>query len=78
VQRRRPVQQYRVLGDDLLRLVPQTPACALHQSALADLMFCACFRVIDERFITNGFEQLECHLLGQAVTVELELRAPTT
>ena len=73
VQRRRAVEQHRVLGDDLFEHVPHDRARALdHALGALDVL-----RVVevDQPLHDERLEQLERHLLGQAALVQLELRA---
>ncbi len=73
VQRRRPVQQHRVLGDDLLEHVPDDRAGALdHPLGALDVLRVA---QVDQPLHDERLEQLEGHLLGQTALVQLELRA---
>ena len=73
VQRRRAVEQHRVLLDDLLEDVPHL-GTALFDHALGVL---AVVRLLERHqpLDHEGLEQLEGHFLGQAALVELELRA---
>src|SRR6185437_6809832 len=73
VQRRRPVQQDRVLGDDLFEDVPHDRLRALHHP-LGGLDVLRVVQV-NEALHHERLEQLQRHLLGQAALVELELRA---
>src|SRR3954462_5297432 len=69
VQRRRPVQQDRVLGDDLLQHVPDDGTGALdHPLGGLDVL-----RVVevDQPLHDEGLEQLQRHLLGQTALVQL-------
>ena len=73
VKRGRPVQEHRVLLDDLFEDVPHLRAGALHHplrglDVLRELE-------VDEPLHHEGLEQLERHLLGQTALLELELRA---
>src|SRR6201996_5917131 len=73
VQRRRPVQQNRVLGDDLLEHVPHDRAGPLHHPlGRLDVL-----RVVEvnQALHHERLEQLQRHLLGQTALVQLELRA---
>ena len=73
VQRRRAVQQHRVLADDLFEDVPDLGTLLLHHllRALDGVDVAALFElVVDERL-----EQLERHLLRQTALVQLERRA---
>ena len=73
VQRRRPVEQHRVLGDDLFQHVPHDRPGALdHPLGGLDVL-----RVVqvDQPLHHERLEQLQRHLLGQAALVQLELRA---
>ena len=73
VQRRRAVEEDRVLLDDLFEDVPHLGTLLLHQllGALDGGDEAALFElVVDERL-----EQLERHLLGEAALVQLELGA---
>ena len=73
VQRRRPVQQHRVLGDDLLEHVPHHRAGPLHHPlGRLDVL-----RVVEvnQALHHERLEQLQGHLLGQTALVQLELRA---
>jgi hypothetical protein len=73
VQRRRAVQQHRVLGDDLFQHVPHDRARALdHPLGGLDVL-----RVVevDQPLHDEGLEQLQRHLLGQTALVQLQLRA---
>ena len=73
VKRRRPVQEHRVLLDDLFEHVPHLRARALdHPLRGLDVL-----RVleVDEPLHHERLEQLERHLLGQTALAELELRA---
>ena len=73
VQRGRPVQQDRVLADDLLEDVPHLRAGTLHHALGAlDVL---CQRQVDESLHHERLEQLQRHLLGQAALVQAELRA---
>ena len=72
VQRRRPVQQHRVLGDDLLEHVPHDRAGPLHHPlGRLDVL-----RVVEvnQALHHERLEQLQGHLLGQTALVQLELR----
>ena len=73
VQRGRPVEQHRVLGDDLLQHVPHLRAAALDH-ALGGLDVLRVVEV-DQPLHDERLEQLQRHLLGQAALVQLELRA---
>ena len=73
VQRGRPVQQHRVLLDDLLEHVPHLRAAALDH-ALGRLDVLGQLGV-DEPLHDERLEQLERHQLGQAALVQLERRA---
>ena len=73
VQRRRPVEQHRVFGDDLLEHIPHHGPCALHHPLCAlDVL-----RVVEvhEALHDERLEQFKRHLLGQAALVQFELRA---
>ena len=72
-KRRRPVQEHRVLLDDLVEHVPDLGAAALDHAlggldVLGDLG-------VDEPLHHERLEELERHQLGQAALVELERRA---
>ena len=72
VQGRRPVQQHRVLGDDLLEHVPHDRAGPLHHPlGRLDVL-----RVVEvnQALHHERLEQLQGHLLGQPALVQLELR----
>ena len=72
VERRRPVQQHRVLLDDLLEHVPDLRAGALdHALRALDVLR---ERLVDEPLHHERLEQLERHLLGQAALVQPQLR----
>ena len=73
VQRRCPVQQHRVLGDDLFEHVPDDRPRALHHP----LRGLDVLRVVqvDQPLHHERLEQLQRHLLGQAALVQLQLRA---
>ena len=72
VQRRRPVQEDRVLLDDLLEDVPHLRAPALdHALGRLDVLGQL---AVDEALHDEGLEQLERHLLGQTALVQLERR----
>ncbi len=73
VQRGRPVQQDRVLLDDLLEHVPHLRAPTLDH-ALGRLDVLGQLGV-DQPLHDEGLEQLEGHELGQAALVQLEGRA---
>ena len=73
VQRRRPVQQHRVLLDDVLEHVPHLRAAALDH-ALGRLDVLGQLEV-DEALHDERLEQLERHQLGQAALVQLQRRA---
>ncbi len=73
VQRRRPVEQHRVLGDDLLEHVPHHRPRALHHP-LGGLDVLRVVEV-DQPLHHERLEQLQGHLLGQPALVQLELRA---
>ena len=73
VQGRRPVEQHRVLADDLFQHVPHDRALTLdHPLGGLDVL-----RVVevDQPLHHERLEQLQRHLLGQAALVQLELRA---
>ena len=73
--RRRPVQQHRVLVDDLFEHVPDLRAGALdHALGALDVLR---ERLVHEPLHHERLEQLERHLLGQAALVQAEL-GPTT
>ena len=68
----RPVEQHRVLGDDLLEHVPDDRAGPLdHPLGALDVL-----RVVqvDQALHHERLEQLQRHALGQAALVQLELR----
>ena len=70
VQRRRPVQQDRVLLDDLLQHVPDLRAAALHHplgrlDVLGQLQ-------VHQPLHDEGLEQLQRHQLGQAALVQAQ------
>ena len=72
VQRRRPVEQHRVLGDDLFEDIPDHRLGPLdHPLGRLDVL-----RVVqvDQALHHERLEQLDRHLLGQPALV-LELRA---
>ena len=73
VQRGGPVQQHRVLLDDLLEHVPHLRAAALDH-ALGRLDVLGQLGV-DQLLHDERLEQLERHELGQAALVQLERRA---
>ena len=73
VQRGGPVQQHRVLLDDLLEHVPHLRAAALDH-ALGRLDVLGQLGV-DQPLHDERLEQLERHQLGQAALVQLERRA---
>ena len=73
VQRGRPVQQDRVLLDDLLEHVPHLRAATLDH-ALGRLDVLGQLEV-DEALHDERLEQLERHELGQAALVQLQRRA---
>ena len=73
VQRRRAVEQHRVLGDDLFEHVPHDRTRALHHP-LGGLDVLRVVEV-DQPLHDERLEQLQRHLLGQAALVQLELRA---
>ena len=69
----RPVQQNRMVGDDLLQHVPHLGANALHDALGAlDVVGEA---LLDELPHDERLEQLERHLLRQAALMQLELGA---
>ena len=73
VERRRAVQEHRVLGDDLFEDVPDLGTLLLHHllGALDGVDVPALLElVVDERL-----EELDRHLLGQTALVQLERRA---
>jgi hypothetical protein len=73
VQRRRPVEQHRVLGDDLFEDIPDHRLGPLdHALGRLDVL-----RVVqvDQALHDERLEQLDRHLLGQPALVQLELRA---
>ena len=73
VQGGRPVQQDRVLGDDLLEHVPHDrPGPLDHALGRLDVL-----RVVEvhQSLHDERLEQLQRHLLGQTALVQLELRA---
>ena len=73
VQRRRAVEQHRVLADDLFEHVPHDRARALdHPLGGLDVLRVA---QVDQPLHHERLEQLERHALGQAALVQLELRA---
>ena len=73
VQRRRTVEQHRVLADDLFEDVPHDRARALdHALGGLDVLR---VRQVDQALHHERLEQLERHALGQAALVQLELRA---
>ena len=70
VQRGRPVEEHRVLLDDVLEHVPHLRATALdHALGRLDVLGQL---AVDERLHHEGLEELERHQLGQAALVELE------
>ena len=72
VQGRRPVQQHRVLGDDLFQHIPHDRTRAFdHALGALDVL-----RVIqvDKSLHNEGLEEFERHLLGQTALVQLQLR----
>ena len=73
VECRCPIQQHRVLGDDLFEHIPHLRALTLHHplGALDVLRMVE----IDQSLHHERLEQLECHQLGQTALVQLELRA---
>ncbi len=73
VQRRRAVQQHRVLADDTLQDVPHLRAATLDH-ALGRLDVLSQLRV-DQPLHDERLEELEGHQLGQAALVQLEVRA---
>ena len=73
VQSRCPVQQHRVLGDDLFEDIPHLRTLTLdHALGALDVL-----RVVevDQSLHHERLEQLESHQLGQTTLVQLELRA---
>ena len=70
VQGRRPVEEHRVLLDDLLEHVPHLGTAALDH-ALGRLDVLRQLQV-DQPLHDEGLEQLERHQLGQAALVQLE------
>ena len=69
VQRRRPVEQHRVLLDDVLEDVPHLRAAALdHPLGGLDVLRQL---EVDEALHDERLEQLERHQLGQAALVQL-------
>ena len=73
VQRRRPVEQHRVLADDPLEDVPHLgPAPLDHALGRLDVLGQL---GVDQPLHDEGLEQLERHQLGQAALVQLEVRA---
>ena len=75
VQRGRPVQEHRVLLDDLLEHVPHLgPAALDHALGRLDVLGQL---GVDQPLHDEGLEQLERHQLGQAALVQLEV-GPTT
>ena len=73
VQRGRPVEQHRVVLDDLLEDVPDLVVDALHDALGAlDVVGEA---LLHELAHDEGLEELEGHLLGQAALVQLEVGA---
>ena len=73
VQRGRPVQEDRVLLDDLLQHVPDLRAASLHHplgrlDVLGQLQ-------VDQALHDEGLEQLQCHQLGQTALVQAQRRA---
>src|SRR5262245_21814913 len=73
VQRRGPVQQHRVLLDDLLEHVPDLRTGALdHALGALDVLR---QRLVHQPLHHERLEQLQRHLLGQAALVQAELRA---
>ena len=72
VQRGRPVEQHRVLGDDLFEDVPHDRAGALdHPLGGLDVLR---VRQVDQALHHERLEQLQRHLLGQTALVQLQLR----
>ena len=74
VQRRRAVEQHRMILDDVLpgRPIPRGapfPPCAWRRLMLWAM---PCF---DQALHDEGLEQLQRHFLGQAALMQLELRA---
>ena len=73
VQGRRPVEEHRMLGDDLLEDIPHDRARTLDHSLRAlDVLGVI---EIDEALHDERLEQLECHLLRKPALVELQLRS---
>ena len=73
VQRRRTVEQHRVLLDDVFEHVPHLRATTLDH-ALGVLMFCASSRST-RRFMTNGLNSSSAISFGQTALVQLQRRA---
>ena len=73
VQRRRAVQQNRMLLDDALEDIPHAGFAAIHHALGAlDVVHDA---GVDQPLHDERLEQLQRHALGQAALVQLELRA---
>ena len=73
VQRRRAVQQNRMLLDDALEDIPHAGFAAIHHALGAlDVVHNA---GVDQPLHDERLEQLQRHALGQAALVQLELRA---
>ena len=72
VQRRRAVQQDRMLPDDLFQRVPYLRAHLVdHPLGRLDV---AGIAALDQRLHDERLEQLQRHLLGQAALVQLQVR----
>ena len=73
MQRRRAVEQHRMLVDHLFEHVPNFRTHAFdHALRALDVVRLA---AIDELLHHERFEELERHLFGQAALVQLEMRA---
>src|SRR5450759_284711 len=73
VQRRRAVEEYRVIADDLFENLVDFRAFALDDLLRALHRFGDA--LLDQLVDDERLEQLERHQLGQAALVQLELRA---
>ena len=72
VQGRRTVQQHRVLLDDVFQYVPHLGLNTLHHPLGAlDVVGVG---VLHQLLHDEGLKQLQCHFLGQAALVHLQLR----